>query len=63
MAATLALLIGCGKSPDTIGSDNASKPTSGKKLTIALMPKSKGNGYFVSCKQGSDQAAKDLEWN
>jgi len=22
--------------------------------------KSKGNGYFVSCKQGADQAAKDL---
>src|SRR5688572_1320997 len=49
LAAALAVLIGCGKSPDP-----------NKKLTVALMPKSKGNGYFVSCKQGADQAAKDL---
>jgi ABC-type sugar transport system substrate-binding protein len=61
LAATVALLIGCGKSPESTPSANASKPAAaGKKLTIALMPKSKGNGYFVSCKQGSDQAAKDL---
>ena len=30
------------------------------KLTIALMPKSKGNGYFVSCKKGADEAARAL---
>jgi ABC-type sugar transport system substrate-binding protein len=48
-AVALALLVGCGKSPD-----------SNKKLTVALMPKSKGNAYFVSCKEGADQAAKDL---
>ncbi|HSU53686.1 MAG TPA: substrate-binding domain-containing protein, partial [Candidatus Dormibacteraeota bacterium] len=28
--------------------------------TIALMPKSKGNAYFISCKQGADEAAKEL---
>jgi rhamnose transport system substrate-binding protein len=50
VAATL--LAGCGKS-----SVNAA---SGKKLTIALMPKSKGNAYFISCKQGADEAAKEL---
>jgi rhamnose transport system substrate-binding protein len=61
MAAAVALLIGCGKSPESGTSADASKPAaSGKKITVALMPKSKGNGYFVSCKQGSDQAAKDL---
>ena len=27
---------------------------------IAFLPKSKGNAYFVSCKQGADEAAKDL---
>ena len=53
-----ALLIsGCGKSESTGGS---SAPAAGKKLTVALMPKSKGNAYFVSCKEGADQAAKDL---
>jgi ABC-type sugar transport system substrate-binding protein len=37
-------------------------PQSGdtKKLTIALLPKSKGNAYFVACKKGADEAAKEL---
>lgn len=30
------------------------------KLMIALMPKSKGNAYFLSCKAGADKAAKEL---
>jgi rhamnose transport system substrate-binding protein len=61
LIAVLALLIGCGKSPDTSKQSNSTpNARAGKKLTIALMPKSKGNGYFVSCKQGADQAAKDL---
>jgi rhamnose transport system substrate-binding protein len=54
VAVTLA---GCGKSEPSGPSDQAE---SGDKLTIALMPKSKGNAYFVSCKEGADQAAKDL---
>ena len=32
----------------------------GDKLMIALMPKSKGNAYFLSCKAGADKAAKEL---
>ncbi len=31
-----------------------------KPLTIAMMPKSKGNAYFISCRKGAEQAAKDL---
>ena len=27
---------------------------------IAMMPKSKGNAYFISCKHGADRAAKEL---
>ncbi len=30
------------------------------KLTIALMPKSKGNAYFLSCEKGADDAAREL---
>src|SRR5438034_4485095 len=30
------------------------------KPVIALMPKAKGDPYFVSCKQGADEAAKEL---
>lgn len=48
------LFTGCNKSP------TAQSSSGQKKLTIALMPKSKGNAYFVSCKQGADQAAKEL---
>lgn len=32
----------------------------GKKLTIGLLPKSKGNQYFVTCEKGAQAAAKEL---
>src|SRR5882672_4676878 len=31
-----------------------------QKLVVAMMPKAKGNAYFVSCKVGADKAAKEL---
>jgi ABC-type sugar transport system substrate-binding protein len=30
------------------------------KLVIAMLPKAKGNAYFLSCKAGADRAAKEL---
>lgn len=57
--AALATLIGCSKSSEpSVGGSGGSG--GGKKSTIALMPKSKGNAYFISCKQGADKAAKEL---
>jgi rhamnose transport system substrate-binding protein len=32
----------------------------GHKLTIAMMPKAKGDPYFVSCRTGAEEAAKEL---
>jgi rhamnose transport system permease protein len=32
----------------------------GRKAVVALMPKAKGDPYFVSCKAGADEAAKEL---
>lgn len=32
----------------------------GKKNVIAMMPKAKGDPYFISCKKGADEAAKEL---
>lgn len=55
----LALATGCSKPADSSPATGAT-PSVGKKPVIALMPKSKGNGYFISCKKGSDKAAKDL---
>jgi rhamnose transport system permease protein len=52
LAATLAIatvaLSGCGR-------------TSQDEFTVAMMPKNKGNPYFVSCRQGAEEAAKELK--
>ena len=44
------------------GTQGAGAPTTpgGKKAVVALMPKAKGDPYFVSCKAGADEAAKEL---
>jgi len=59
VASSLAIVAGCGKPTD---SSPSSSPGSagGKKLTIALLPKSKGNAYFISCKKGAEKAAQEL---
>jgi ABC-type sugar transport system substrate-binding protein len=57
----LALLAGgCSKSPDAGSSGAKGSAGGGKKITIALLPKSKGNAYFISCKAGAEKAAKTL---
>ena len=35
-------------------------PAPGRKLTIAMMPKSKGNAYFIACQKGAEEAAAEL---
>src|SRR6185369_5508895 len=32
----------------------------GQQLTVAMMPKSKGNAYFIACRKGAEEAAKEL---
>ncbi|HEY3853480.1 MAG TPA: substrate-binding domain-containing protein [Verrucomicrobiae bacterium] len=54
LLAGMTFVAGCGKPSDAPAAGSA------KKLTIALMPKSKGNAYFISCKQGAEAAAKEL---
>src|SRR5438552_2400370 len=49
------LLTSCKKA-----SDSASGGGGGEKLTIALLPKSKGNQYFVTCEKGARKAAQEL---
>ena len=49
------LCAGCGKSPEK----SSGAAVSGK-ITVALLPKSKGNAYFISCKAGAEKAAKAL---
>jgi len=43
-----------------------SVPAKNKKIRIGMMPKSLGNAYFIACRKGAEQAAKelgvDLDW-
>lgn len=34
-----------------------------RNITVAMMPKSKGNAYFIACRQGAEEAAKQLGVN
>ena len=57
LVAAVAVFAGCKKSE----APSADSGSSGKKkLTIALLPKSKGNAYFISCSKGAEKAAKEL---
>ena len=46
VCAALLCLSGCGQRSD--------------KITVAMMPKSKGNAYFIACRQGAEKAAREL---
>jgi rhamnose transport system substrate-binding protein len=46
------LIIGLVAANNSIAADS--------KLVIAMLPKAKGNAYFLSCKAGADKAAKEL---
>jgi rhamnose transport system permease protein len=39
---------------------NAGTSTQGRTITVAMMPKSKGNAYFIACRKGAEEAAREL---
>jgi rhamnose transport system substrate-binding protein len=39
---------------------SSSAGAKGKRVTIGVMPKAKGDPYFISCRTGAEQAAKEL---
>jgi rhamnose transport system permease protein len=46
-----------------INSESRAEPlrrTGERPLTIAMMPKSKGNAYFIACRKGAEEAAREL---
>lgn len=51
-------LSGSGTGPAATSS--APPPASGHRITVAMMPKAKGDPYFVSCRTGAEEAAKEL---
>jgi rhamnose transport system substrate-binding protein len=43
------------------GRDAAAAPKAvGAPITVAMMPKSKGNAYFIACRKGAEEAAREL---
>lgn len=55
------LLVGSLKRNSAAGPGNGSAPaTPGRRIQIAMMPKAKGDPYFVSCRQGAEEAAREL---
>jgi rhamnose transport system substrate-binding protein len=57
---SLSLFAGCKPSAPATGGTADATSANGKQLTIAFMPKSKGNAYFIAAKQGAEAAAKEL---
>jgi rhamnose transport system permease protein len=53
-------ICGCSSSEPNAPKQQSVAAPADKQLTIALMPKSKGNAYFISCRKGADEAAKEL---
>lgn len=58
LSLTLLFLVACSKPNQT--TENKPASSGEKQLTIAVMPKSKGNAYFISCRKGAEEAAKEL---
>ncbi len=54
--AGICLSGGCKKSDSAGGAGTGGT----KQITVAMMPKSKGNAYFISCRKGAITAAQEL---
>ena len=57
LCSAVAFLGGCNKADNSATGGGGG---GGKKLTIAMLPKSKGNQYFVTCEKGAQKAAQEL---
>src|SRR5262245_43678489 len=60
--ALTVLLAGCSDSNQSSGpaAESATQKAGQQPLTIAVMPKSKGNAYFKACRKGVDAAEQEL---
>lgn len=59
MALVRSINQGGGSVPATQSSSNPATPNK-KKAVIAMMPKAKGDPYFISCKKGAEEAAAEV---
>jgi rhamnose transport system permease protein len=54
------LLVRSLKQGATSNATSASSSPAVKRKTVAMMPKAKGDPYFVSCRKGAEEAAREL---
>ena len=46
--------------PTALSPSLSPSPANMVPITVAMMPKSKGNAYFINCRKGAEQAAAEL---
>ena len=44
----------------SVSNEGALSAANSRRLTVAMMPKAKGDPYFVSCRKGAEEAAREL---
>ncbi len=54
------LLAGCSEPAKSGAAPETPEAKTGKKITVAMLPKKKGVPYFTSCSEGAMEAAKEL---
>ena len=60
VAATNVWLVRSLGSPGAVASATPAMTSTAKRPVIAMMPKAKGDPYFVSCRVGAEEAAREL---
>ncbi len=58
--AVLCTALACTREGPGGGAASPAPGAPGEKLVVAMMPKNKGNPYFVGARQGAEEAAKEL---
>jgi rhamnose transport system substrate-binding protein len=61
LTAAILAVGGCDGKKGPPAADGPGRPPAGTgTITLAMMPKSEGNPYFIACKKGADEAAAEL---
>ena len=60
VAGTNAWLVRSIRSSSAPGSASSGAPAAARRPVVAMMPKAKGDPYFISCRAGAEEAAKEL---
>ena len=55
-----SIIEGSSTTSATMASQTTAPTASGTRHVIAMMPKAKGDPYFISCRKGAEEAAKEL---